>query len=474
MTKPPLIVDLDGTLLKIDTLHEGAVGLASRHPLQFLGAIRLLLTQGKAAMKARIADMAILDYATLPVREDFVAWLQQEAQLGREIHLVSAADQRIVAGIAERIGLFATSTGSDGVRNLAAGNKRDYLLSAFPQGFSYAGDSHADIAVWSGAQSIILVGAAGSVRRRAERLGRPIEARFDGDGRPWRSFLKQLRLHQWSKNLLVFMPLLLAHRFGDAATWLSAFAAFLALSLAASATYIVNDLLDLAADRAHHSKRFRPLASGAFAVRHAMVAVPLGLLIAFGLALSTGWLATFVLAAYVVLTLSYSLRLKRIALLDTSVLGFLFTLRIVLGGAAIDQPPSFWLLAFSMMLFFALSTAKRQTEIMKKINSAGASQVAGRGYQVTDANLTLAYGISASIASLVILMLYTTNDVAQELYRHSEWLWAIPLFLHLWQMRIWLLAHRGTLNDDPIVFAIKDKLSLLLGAGCAVAFYLAL
>lgn len=471
---PPLVVDLDGTLLKVDTLHEGFVLLVCRRPLQALAALWLLLTKGRAAMKAKISTFDVLDIETLPVREDLARWLGEQADAGRELHLVTAADHSVAQRIAARVGIFVTAVGSDGTDNLKGPKKADYLTATFPRGFSYAGDSAADLEVWKHCTGIVLVNASRSVERRAENLGRPVEARFERNGGRLRAFLKQCRLHQWSKNALVFLPILLAHHFTDVEAWVNSALAFFGLSIAASATYIINDLFDLSADRVHATKRNRPLASGNMSILLAAVVVPAMFIAGFALAFAVGWQAAVVLGAYLVLTLAYSIRLKRVPLLDTAVIGMLFTLRIVLGNVAAHLLPSPWLLAFSVTLFFSLAMAKRQSEIAKKSQVTGSERIAGRGYEPGDVMLTLVYGITSGVASLVVLMLYTTNGIATVLYRNPAWLWAIPLLVYLWQMRVWLLAHRGALNDDPIVFALKDRWSLLLGAGCAVAFYLAL
>lgn len=471
---PPLIVDLDGTLLKVDTLHETFVALVARHPLRALAAVWTLATRGKAAMKAKIAAYDVLDIETLPLREDLVAWLEEQARAGRELHLVTAADNGVAERVAGRVGIFASATGSSGSHNLKGPNKAAHLAKTFPRGFSYVGDSGADLAVWQDAHQIVLVAVRPSIRRKALALGKPVEAEFPGQRKGLKPILKQLRLHQWSKNLLVFLPVILAHHFTDALSWVSAAFAYFGLSMVASATYIINDLVDLPADRVHATKRNRPLASGAMLIALAAALVPAMLAAGFALALAASWEAAAVLAGYLVLTLSYSFRLKRVPLLDTAVIGMLFTLRILLGNAAAHLLPSPWLLAFSVTLFFSLAMAKRQSEIAKKAQLTGSERMPGRGYEPGDVMLTLVYGITSGVASLVVLMLYTTNGIATELYRNPTWLWAIPLLLYLWQMRVWLLAHRGILDDDPIVFALKDKLSVAIGVGCAIAFYLAL
>lgn len=474
MQKPPLVVDLDGTLLVTDTLHEQYLALGMRKPDEALRLIAILLRHGRAAMKARLSTHDALDVESLPWRSDLLDWLRAQAAAGRELHLVSAADEGTVRRVAEHLKLFSSHAGSDGETNLKAERKAALLAERFPEGFSYAGDSAADLAVWRRAQSIVLAGASAQTARRAEALNRPIEARFENERFKFGRIAKQMRLHQWSKNILVFIPLLLAHRFHDGPAWLATVFAFLGLSIAASATYIVNDLADLTADRRHDSKKFRPLAAGNLSVALAATFVPLMLLAGLALALAANVLTLIAVLIYLAITVSYSVYLKRIPLLDTGTLGILFTMRILIGCAAAAIPPSPWMLAFSVTLFFSLSIAKRQTEIMKAVRANAPRQIIGRGYELDDAPLTLVYGISTGVASLVILMLYTTNGVARDLYHEPNWLWAIPLLLLFWQLRIWLLAHRGQLNDDPIVFALKDKWSLLIALGCAMSFYLAL
>jgi 4-hydroxybenzoate polyprenyltransferase len=470
----PLVVDLDGALLKVDTLHESLIALLVWRPVKLLRALVVLITRGRAAMKSMLASLQVLDIEALPLREDFVAWLRQQAAAGRPLHLAGAADQAIVAQFGARLPIFESCTGSDGCVDLKGGVKEAYLRRRFPGGFSYAGNGATDPALWRSATTVVLAGARPALRRSVERLNKPVEAEFSVPRPGPFILLKQLRLHQWSKNVLVFLPLLLAHRFADLQGWRHVTLAFLAMGFTASATYIVNDLADLPDDRRHATKRNRPLAAGAFPSLTALAIAPLMLAVGFALALAASTAAAITLAAYLALTLLYSLRLKRVPLLDTAVIGLLFTLRILLGAAAVRTPPSPWLLAFAVMLFFSLAMAKRQSEIEKRLRLTGTATIAGRGYQPGDVVLTLVYGITSGVASLVISMLYITNGVATELYGNPEWLWAVPLLLYLWQMRVWLLAHRGVLDDDPIVFALKDGISLALGAACLLALYLAL
>ena len=328
--------------------------------------------------------------------------------------------------------------------------------------------------MWRRAETIVLVGASSSLGHKTEALHKPIEARFPDQTNVSKAILKQLRLHQWSKNVLVFAPLLLGHHFLDGTAWLHSFLAFLGLCTVASATYVVNDLADLAADRSHATKRRRPVASGDLSIALACVVASLMLAVGFALAYAARPDTALVLLAYLALTLTYSFTFKRVPLLDTAIIGLLFTMRIVIGCVAAELQPSPWLLAFSVMLFFSLAMAKRQTELTKMARLGEGQKIVGRGYRADDAILSLVYGVTSGVASLVILMLYTTNSAAAGLYRDPAWLWFIPLLLYLWQMRIWLLAHRGVLDDDPIVFALKDRISLVLGVGCAIAFELAI
>lgn len=471
---PPLVVDLDGALLKVDTLHESLIALFFWRPFKLMRALVVLITRGKAAMRSMLASLQALDIEALPLRENFVAWLREQAAAGRALHLTAAADQAVVAQFGARLPMFESCTGSDLGLDLQGGVNEAYLRRRFPEGFSYAGNSSADPALWRSATTVVLAGARPALRRSVESLNKPVEAEFPAPRAGPFIVLKQLRLHQWSKNVLVFLPLLLAHRFADLQGWRHVTLAFLAMGLTASATYVVNDLADLADDRRHATKRNRPLAAGVLSSLTALAIAPMLLAFGFALAFAASTAAAITLAAYLGLTLLYSLRLKRVPLLDTAVIGLLFTLRILLGAAAVRTPPSPWLLAFSVMLFFSLAMAKRQSEIEKKLRLTGTALIAGRGYQPGDVVLTLVYGITSGVASLVISMLYITNGVATELYGNPEWLWAVPLLLYLWQMRVWLLAHRGVLDDDPIVFALKDGISLALGAGCLLALYLAL
>ncbi len=291
-------------------------------------------------------------------------------------------------------------------------------------------------------------------------------------GRTW---LRALRAHQWAKNILVFAPLALSGMAGlRVDSILNVMCLFACLSALASGTYLINDLVDLKSDRKHRSKKNRPLASGAISARAGIVAA--ALLIAAGLvgAILISPRAAFGLIAYLALTLAYSVRFKRIPLLDVTVLGVLYSLRLLIGAAGAGTVASVWLLTFALFFFVSLSLAKRHSEIVAA-QEAGHKTLPGRGYLVDDGPVTLGLGISAAVASVLIVVLYLTDEAFPSgVYNSPSFLWAAPLLLHLWVSRIWLLAHRGQMDDDPVAFAVRDKTSLVVAGLMALALLAAL
>lgn len=469
----PLVVDLDGTLAKVDGLVDAVVTIALRRPKYVSGALGALFTE-RYAFKEHLAQVGAYSPETTPLREDLVAYLTEQRAAGREIHLVTASPQAVADKIAARLGIFTTVMGSrDGI-NLKGEAKARSLCQRFSEGFSYAGNDHSDLAVWRHARSIVTVAALAGVQRAAEQLGVPIERVFPAERQSLRNWLRLMRVHQWSKNVLMFVPLLLAHRYDDLEAIFRVVIGFLVMGLVASATYIVNDLSDLEADRLHATKRRRPLAAAEISSSAgALFAAVIGLVGLIGAFMLDGRFA-FVLVMYVVLTLSYSVRLKVIALLDAFVLGLLYMTRIVMGVVLIGVAASPWLLTFSLFFFFSLSMAKRHVEIIRAAERAHVGRIKGRGYEASDAPLTLALGISASLAAVLLLFLYVVNDAYPvDFYKHPQWLWAIGPLVFLWTSRIWLKSHRGKLDDDPVTFAISDPPSWLIGATVATAFALA-
>ncbi len=465
----PLVVDLDGTLLRTDSLHETFVAAAFSQPG---GVVKLLLAlrHGRAGFKSAVARAAALDCTTLPYDDAIVQMIVARRAAGGEVHLVTAADQSIADGVAAYLDCFTTATGSDGCLNLKGEAKRAHLAARFPAGFDYVGDSAADLAVWRQSGAAIMVGKSRRLTGEIARAGLPCEniPRRKASLKGW---IKQLRIHQWSKNSLIFVPALLNHDLVQPEKAGLAVLAFLLFGLVASATYLINDLSDLRVDRLHPTKCRRALASGLVSIRLAatlsIAMLGVGLL---GAALISPALCA-ALGSYLVLTLAYSFRFKREPLIDTVTIAGLFTLRILAGMALVDRPISLWLATFTMVLFLSLALAKRTAELVK---AAGVGRaVHGRGYQPNDQALTQSFGVAAGLLSAIVMVMYFSVDaVPAGLYAREAPLFLIPLVLSLWIMRVWIRASRGVLNDDPVLFAIRDRVSWLHAlaiAGCWLA-----
>jgi 4-hydroxybenzoate polyprenyltransferase len=343
----------------------------------------------------------------------------------------------------------------------------------FPAGFSYVGRAAGGSSIEELGAKVVLLGSRSELDSASRRLGKEVEAQFLDVGATWRDWLRLLRPHHWTKNLLLFVPFLLEQSWRTPGTLLNGLLGFIALGIVASGTYVLNDLADLQADRRHWSKRMRPLASGVIplplAALTAVTGIAFGLSIAATLSTAFGWF----LLAYLVLTVGYSLRLKRIPLLDVAIIAALFALRLTMGISLSGAHYSEWLLTFALMFFLSMALAKRHGEVLGAANvtSHGLSH---RGYAVSDAPLTLAIGTTTAVASLVIMMIYLVEEgFPQGRYAVQEWLWVVPVVLSIWLGRIWLLVHRQQMHDDPIAFALRDRPSLVLGAIAGLAFALA-
>jgi 4-hydroxybenzoate polyprenyltransferase/phosphoserine phosphatase len=469
----PLVVDLDGTLLLTDTLHESFVATLFRSfGIGLASALKGL--RNRAAAKRYLSDRHKLDVSLLPQRDNLVELIRAERDRGREVHLVTAADQSIADRVRSEFGLFTSATGSDGARNLKGEVKLAYLRQRFPAGFLYAGDSVTDGPIFRAARGAILCDLGPEAARDLAATGARVLAEFDR-GRPsLAQWILVARPHQWSKNILIFVPLIVGHALFDRQKLIATTFGFLILCVLASASYMLNDLADLEADRLHPTKRYRSFASGHISIASGLIVALLGILAALvaGFALSRDF--ALVLCGYFLLTMLYSFQVKRIPLLDVFVIGTLFTSRILMGAAVASLRQSPWLLAFSMSFFLSLALVKRHVELMRAPQD-NQTAVPGRGYRSDDWPLTLVFGIGAGLTSVLIMLLYLTNDAAPSgFYRETAWLYVIPAATTLWVMRIWLLSHRAVLDDDPIVFAVHDPTSWALAAVVAIAFALAI
>lgn len=461
----PLVIDLDNALIQSDLLWESALAFVRKAPWR-LWILLTWILKGRAFCKARLAQAVRLDTSVLPVNEALVKLAAEENARGRRIHLATAANEIFARQVAKRFLFIERVFASDESLNLKSQEKADRLTAAFPSGFIYAGDSRADLPVWRVASDIVIAGSSPAVVRDARRIREPI-AIIERPNR-WRAALKLLRPHQWAKNALVFIPLVLGGAASHPSAVLAATLAFVALSLIASGTYIANDLLDLDDDRRHWSKRNRPLASGALPISHGIGLAIGTLAVGFVLAAFAGAATLMGIAAYFIVTMAYSLQLKRIPIVDVLTLAGLFTLRLVIGTTASAVMLSPWLLTFSMFLFLSLSLAKRHTELAR---AAGNGKTpTGRGYVPQDQPMILALGIGALVASILVFVLYLTQEafVATRLAT-PKLLWIYPPVLFLLGARIWLLSGRGELDDDPVAFAVKDRASLVAIALLALA-----
>jgi 4-hydroxybenzoate polyprenyltransferase len=456
---PPLCVDLDGTLTPVDTLHEMLLALVRQAPAALL-SLPLWLSGGKARLKREVATRIRFDAAQLPLNMQLLEWLKAEHERGRRLVLATAADSLVAEAIAVRVGLFDDVIASDGKRNLSAGTKRAALIERFGErGFDYVGNEPADEPVWQASRKAIVVGSPRQVER-ARRIA-DVDRVFPAAAAGPTVWIKAMRLHQWVKNILIFLPAVLAHRILVPAVLLDCAAAFVAFGLCASSVYLVNDLLDLAADRQHPRKCRRAFASGTLSAKYGLAAAFFLLCGGAGLAAFVGWQFAAVLGGYYVLTWTYSLRLKRAALVDVMTLAGLYTIRIIAGAAATAIPLSFWLLAFSVFIFLSLGFVKRYTEL-DDARQSGKLSSHGRGYRATDLPLLMNLGIAAGYCTVVVMALYINSTDSQALYRHNKPLWLVCPLLLYWISRIWLLTTRGQMLDDPVVFALRDRLSLVV------------
>lgn len=487
----PLCVDLDGTLVKSDTLVDAVLLLARQQPsspLQWPGWV----SKGKAGFKREVTGRAVIDVERLPYNQPLLDYLRQERARGRQIYLATAADIGFAEKVAEHFGdLFTGVLASDGKLNLAGSNKLKAFQERFPGGFTYIGNAIPDRTLLQASVQPMVANPHRKLRAALKRDKTVIHREFIDQRSMPKAFLKAIRIHQWAKNVLIFVPAFLAHNF-SARTLVIGVMAFLSLSFCASATYIINDLLDIEADRKHPRKRLRPFASGdispvtgvgivagffavaialALAVPRVAALLPGPVLKTFSLDGPDGFIAW--LAIYTVSTLAYSFALKRMMLVDVLVLSGLYTVRLLAGAGATGVGMSEWLAAFSIFFFLSLAFVKRFSELDLMLAS-GRDKASGRGYRVSDIEQLRSFGTSSAFAAVVVLSMYISGLTAAHLYTHMGRLWLIVPVLILWITRVWLLASRGELHEDPVVYAITDRMSWLLGAVCAVIVWAAL
>jgi 4-hydroxybenzoate polyprenyltransferase len=460
----PLCVDLDDALVRTNVGTESFFAVLAKRRLGSL------LMPGRTPLKERLGELADLDPALLPYNAELLAYLREQKAKGRSLVLVAATHSRIAHAVAHHLGLFDEVIASDGTRNLVGNARAEALVSRFgPKGFAYAGRHRRDLPVWRAAHSSVLVDPSASLRASVASAA-PVDAEFRDRSSVLRAAVKAMRPHQWIKNVLIFVPIVTAHAIGDIQAWISGLGLFAAFCATASAIYIVNDLVDLSADRQHPRKRERPMASGRLPLMTGAGLAFLLLAIGVGLSAYLGTLA--IVLVYAGLSICYSLLFKEFPLVDVFLLAALYTIRVIGGGVATGHSVTFWLLAFSGFLFLSLALVKRVQELMMVALMSGDRGAARRGYHPADVAILQAFGCASAFASSVVLALFVASAAAANQYGSPELLWGtVPLIL-FWQCRLWLATARGYMLDDPIVYAVRDWVSWVTAA-CVLVLLLA-
>lgn len=454
--RPPLVVDLDGTLTHSDSLLESVVQVIRHSPLN-LTRLPFWMLGGRASFKRTVAARADPALLHLPYRQALLDYLRQQKALGRKLVLATAAHESIAQKVALELGIFDCVLATGDGANLKGAEKLAAIREQFGDNFVYAGDSTADVPIWQSSRGAVFAGA--SLRTRlAVGPAIPVERDFPDDVNPLLLWIRALRVHQWAKNLLLFVPLLTAFSLSDMQRLLAALLAFFAFSLAASATYVVNDILDLDNDRVHPRKRQRPFASGQLSLLHGLVvaSVTLGLGLALAWAVSTGFLSMLLL--YLLLTSAYSWVLKKYVLMDVLMLSLLYTLRILAGSVSVGVEASSWLLVFSVFIFLSLALVKRCAELTS-LQQKGETAARGRDYRVSDLTVLWPMGIGAALSSVIVFGLFISAPHTQARYATPELLWLVEMGLIYWLGRLWIKTSRNEMHDDPVVYAMRDGAS---------------
>ncbi len=471
--KLPICVDLDGTLINTDLLFESTMTLL-RQNLLYLICLPIWLMKGRAYLKRQIATRIDIDPCALPYHAELLEFLKTERNNGRDLVLATASDQKYAECVSSHLGLFTQAFGSDGITNLSQHRKSSLLEGRFGKsGFVYAGNSYADVPVWQVATASIVVAPEGRLLNKVKKdTSIHLWRTFERPKNLTKSIINSLRIHQWVKNLLIFVPAVTSHKIFEPLYFEQSLIAFIAFSLCASSVYVLNDIVDVNADRIHPKKRNRPIASGNLPLSVAFGIVPILLCVSFAVAIALPNVFMAWLAFYFAFTLAYTFFAKRIALLDVLFLAGLFTARIAAGQFATGIEFSPWLFAFSGFFFLSLAFLKRYTEV-NKLKGTDLIENMGRSYRSDDLDLIRSLGTASAYASILIFALYVDSNRVRALYRHPGALWFIAPILVYWVSRVWLLAHRGELDYDPIVFALKDKVSYVLLAITAIIIVLA-
>lgn len=454
-------MDLDGTIISTDTLFESMLLAVKLKPL-VLFLIPVWILSGRANLKDKLSQIAIPNPNYLPYKEDVLEFILNEKSKGRELVLVSATRKVIAESIANHLNIFDKVIATDSKTNLRSEKKRNLLVELFGEkGFDYIGDSRADYPVWKSANEAILVEPTKKVFSNAKKNSNVTKV-FESKSNIVKTIIKEIRVYQWLKNILIFLPLLMAH-VSEYQSFYTAILSFLSFSFTASFVYVINDLLDLESDRQHPRKKMRPFASGKLSIQMGFLIAPILLLMGFGISLFLlNYEFSITLLIYFIITTAYSFYLKKVIILDIIILSCLYTIRLIAGANAVNVEASPWLLGFSIFFFLSLAIMKRYTELRVLIEQ-NKTKPSGRGYHVEDISFLRNIGPASGYLSLLIFALYVNSEKVVSLYRTPQFLWVALLCVLYWISRIWILAHRGNMHDDPIVFTAKDPISYLIG-----------
>jgi 4-hydroxybenzoate polyprenyltransferase len=468
----PLCVDLDGTLVLSDVLLESLLALIKRNPFNLLLMV-FWAVQGRARLKAEVAARVSVNPKSLPYDREFVNWLERERNLGRQLWLCTGANNQPAASIAAYVGIFEGVMASDRTTNLAGTSKAQRLVTSFGErGFDYCGNERRDLAIWRHAHGAVVVHGSTTLEREVSRHTTVLQS-FPNHVNFLRTLARALRPQQWVKNVLVLVPLLTSHQLDQLNSVIAAVVAAVAFCLCASSAYVLNDMLDLEADRAHPRKSKRPFAAGDLSLAWGFILVPTLLLAAAAIASFLPGKFTLILGLYYALTLAYSFVLKKATLIDAVTLTGLYTLRIVAGAVALGVTLSFWMLLFSVFLFLSLAFVKRFAEL-NVMRQQQQSRAAGRDYGVADLPSLQSLGSAAGYISVLVLALYVSSPDTEGLYSRPHMLWALCVLLLCWISRVWMKAQRGEMHDDPVVFAVRDHISQLIAAVGAITVFFAI
>ncbi len=468
----PLCVDLDGTLFKTDVLVESFFLLLKTQPLTLLMTPFWIL-KGKSYFKQKISDLIDLEPDTFPYNKEFIEHLKKEHKRGKSLILATAANQKYARRAATHFKLFDNVLASDSDQNLQGSAKLRALESRYGRfGFDYAGNSRQDLAILALARKAIVVNPDMGVLNAVYKIASVVHA-FDDRPNRLKSFLNAIRIRQWPKNLLLFVPLIISHQTEHIVLLKNTFLGFFSFCLCASSIYLINDLFDLQADRRHPLKCFRPFAAGDLPC---VSRILLAFLLLIGAIILAFFLAPHfwgLLAGYCVFSLLYPMRLKQIAIIDVLVLSGLYSLRLIAGGVATSITISFWLLAFSMFIFFSLAILKRYTELLLLNDQEDLKIIAGRAYWATDLETLRVLGICSGFVSILVMALYINSDQVTKLYSNPSVLWMLCPLLLFWISRTWL-SGRGQIHHDPVLFALQDRASQIIGVLILIFMVLAI